>query len=372
MDFISHTVLQYLSGNFLKLDKKLLTSFVIGGVAPDFDVFIVWIGLFFQSPDLLLIHRGIFHSLIFGLLIALGTMFLISRPPCSHIFRRWTGTEFSLSWPMIGLAFIGVIMHLFFDYIVTKGVPLLFPFDTMRFSAELFFHYEFIISACSVSIALWLIKGSFQNRPISGKTNNKLLALFLIVLLVVGGFRVEGREKALALDNYEDIAKGQQGDFEVYPDWGLFEWIILNHNESSFQVYRYDSLNNHTSFLGSYPELQVELGPGGPGSPSDMSFSSYPEDNAEIKASMSDNKAPDLEKALHLANSLPKIVLFRWRSCGVAVNATQDNGSWLLEYYDPVSVVKSPAWMPEIAKQIFKQSPSIKVRVEGDQAYIVS
>ncbi len=347
MDIISHAVLPYLLGIFFKMDRKLLAAFVIGGVAPDLDVFIIWLALIFPSPGLLLVHRGITHSPIFGFLIALAAMLLISRPPGRDIFRRWTGIEFSLSWPVAVLALAGVFMHLFLDYLITKGVPMLYPLDIERFSAELFFHYEIIITACSISIALWLLRGFFSKKSVSRKTNGRLLALFLIVLLVVGGLRVEGKERAIALENYGGSIENHEKDFEVFPDWGLFEWIILNKNESSFQVYRYDFLNNEISYLASYPRLHVELD----------------SDNPE--------SASDLEEALHLADSLPKVVLFRWRACAVAVNAYQNNGSWLLEYYDPVGVVKAPTWMPQVVKGSPKRSPSIKVRVKGDQAYII-
>ena len=379
MDFISHAVLAYLLGGFIRLDKKLLAAFVIGGIAPDLDVFIVWLGQIFPSPDLLLVHRGIIHSLIFGFIIAMAAMLLISRPPGKDIFRRWTGIEFGLSWPVAALALAGVIMHLFLDYLITKGVPLLFPLDTARNSAELLFHYEFIISACGIGIALWLLKGFFEKKSVSKKTNNKFLAVFLIVLLVIGGFRVGGKETALALD-YGDIAGELVGDFEVFPDWGLFEWIILCKNESSFQVYRYNVLNNETSYLGSYPRLYIEVGSGYSASTSDLNCSHLEDDadeDADSEVSMSSDevsdlgKALDLQKALHLADSLPKIVLFRWRACAVAVNACEDNGSWLFEYYDPVAVVKAPAWMPQMAKQSPKRSHPLKVRVEGDQAYII-
>lgn len=368
MDIISHAVLPYLLGRFFRMDRKLLAAFVIGGVAPDLDVFIIWLALIFPSPDLLLVHRGITHSPIFGFLIALAAMLLISRPPGRDIFRRWTGIEFSLSWPVAALALAGVLMHLFLDYLITKGAPLLYPLDTERFSAELFFHYEIIITACSVGIALWLLRGFFGNKSISRKTNNKLLALFLIVLLVVGGLRAEGKERAISLENYGGSSEDFKGDFEVFPDWGLFEWIILDENESSFQVYRYDFLNNEMSYLASYPRVHVELESGGPTSASDLNFSDYKDNNTDLRASLSKDEVSDLEEALHLADSLPNIALFRWRACAVAVNAYQNNGSWLLEYYDPVSVVKAPAWMP----QVVKRSPYIKVRVEGDQAYIIS
>jgi inner membrane protein len=351
MDIISHAVLPYLLGSFFKMDRKLLAAFVIGGVAPDLDVFIVWLALIFPSPDLLLVHRGITHSPIFGFLIALAAMLLISRPPGRDLFRRWTGIEFSLSWTVAALAMAGVLMHLFLDYIITKGVPLLYPLDTVRFSAELLFHYEIIITACSLGIALWLIRGFFEKGSVSRKTNNKLLALFLIVLLAVCGARVEGKERALALENHDGIAGDLEGDFEVFPDWGLFQWTILDENESSFQVYSYNSLSNNKSYIASYPRLHVEPDARDPESTS------------------------DLGKTLRLADSLPKVVLFRWRACAVAVNASRNNGSWSFEYYDPVSragVGKDPIWMREMVKlSPVKRSPPLEVRVEGDQACII-
>lgn len=370
MDIISHAVLPYLLGRSFKMDRKLLAAFVIGGVAPDLDIFIIWLALIFPSPDLLLVHRGITHSPIFGFLIALAAMLLISRPPGRDIFRRWTGIEFSLSWPVAALALAGVLMHLFLDYLITKGVPLLYPLDTARFSGELFFHYEIMITACSIGIALWLIRGFFGNKSISRKTNNKFLALFLIVLLVVGGLRAEGKERAIALENHGGSMEDLKENFEVFPDWGLFEWIILDENESSFQVYRYDFLSNEISYLASYPRLHVELDSDGPGSASDLNFSNYRND-IDLGVPMDKDEASDLENALQLADSLPKVVLFRWRACAVAVNAYQNNGSWLLEYYDPIGVVKAPTWMPQVVKGSPKRSPSIKVRVKGDQAYII-
>ena len=76
-----------------------LAIFLLDGRGIDFTgrwIDIIWLALIFPSPDLLLVHRGITHSLIFGFLIALAAMLLISRPPGRDIFRRWTGIEFRL------------------------------------------------------------------------------------------------------------------------------------------------------------------------------------------------------------------------------------------------------------------------------------
>ena len=370
MDVISHAVLPYLLGNFFKIDKKLIAAFVIGGVAPDLDVFIIWLARIFPSPDLLLVHRGITHSLIFGFLTALVAMLLISRPPCKDIFNRWTGIEFSLSWPIAGMALAGVLMHLFLDYLITKGVPLIYPFDTIRFSAELLFHYEIVILLFSVGIALWLIRRFIEKKSVSRNANNKLLALFLIALLASGGLRVEGKERAIAIEDNGDIPKDLKGDFEVFPDWGLFQWSILKYNESGFQVYSYDVLGNKTSYLASYPRLYVELDAGDPKSVKYLNSGDCLKDDTDLKLFMSADEISDLEEAMHMTDALPKVALFRWRACAVAVNASRNNGSWLIEYYDPVGragLVKAPLWM----RDMVKRSSSLRARVEGDHAYII-
>jgi hypothetical protein len=180
---------------------------------------------------------------------------------------------------------------------------------------------------------------------------------------------VEGKERALALENYGNIAGDLNGDFEVFPDWSLFQWNILSKNESGFQVYSYNSLSNNISYIASYPRLHVERDSGDPKSALDLNFGDYLKEDIDPKASVSRDEISDLKEALHLADSNPMVVLFRWRACAVAVNASQNNGSWSFEYYDPVSragMVKDPIWMREMVKR----SSSMKVKVKGDQMNI--
>lgn len=44
----------------------------------------------------------------------------------------------------------------------------------------------------------------------------------------------------------------------------------------------------------------------------------------------------ELDKALSIADQLPQVKMFRWRAHAVAVNAFYGNGTWSLEYYDPI------------------------------------
>jgi inner membrane protein len=262
-------------------------------------------------------------------------------------------------------------MHLFLDYMITKGVPLIYPFETERFSAELMFHYEIIILLFSVSIAFWLIRNSIGKKSVSRSANNKLLALFLIVLLTSGGLRVEGKDRAIAIEGKCEIPGDLKGDFEVFPDWGLFQWNILKQNESSFQIYSYDALGNKTSYLVTYPRMHVEPDPDNPKSFADLNSGNYLEGDVDLRSLMSADEIMDLQESMSLADSLPKVALFRWRACAIAVNAYRNNGSWLLEYYDPVGragMVKAPRWM----RAMTKRSSSLEVWVDGDKACIIS
>jgi inner membrane protein len=370
MDLITHAVLPYLLGSSIRMDKKLLAAFIIGAVAPDLDVFIVWLSMIFPYPNLLLVHRGMVHSLIFGFLMALAAMFLLSRHPLKDIFRRWTGVDFALSWPVAGLAFAGVLMHIFLDYLVTKGEPLLYPLSTERFSAELLFHYEIFILVSSVIIALWLIKVFFIRKSISQKAIGKLLVLFLIVILAVVGARVEGKERALAFENYGQIERIPNGHIEIFPDWSLFQWIILDQNESTFQVYSYNALSNTISYIASYPKLHIDPGSSDPESATDLNITDSGLENAGPGALFGENEVSSMRKALIIADSIPKVFLFRWRAGAVAINASHNNGSWSFEYYDPVSkagMAKDPIWM----KEMLKRSVSLKVLVDEDQAHLI-
>ena len=188
------------------------------------------------------------------------------------------------------------------------------------------------------------------------------------MLLAHGGLRVEGKERAL--ENYEDIAKEPEVGFEIFPDWGLFQWNILKQNESSFQVYSYNSLSNETSYLASYPRLHVELdATNDSGLTSYLNLSNNLKDEKVLRICSVD-EVSGLKETFLIADSQPRVVLFRWRACAVAVNAYQHNGSWIFEYYDPVGragMVNAPIWM----REKFKRSSTLKVEVEGDQAHII-
>jgi hypothetical protein len=102
----------------------------------------------------------------------------------------------------------------------------------------------------------------------------------------------------------------------------------------------------------------------------DLNLYEFLKDDIDPKASFSRDEISNLKEALLLADSHPKVVLFRWRACAVAVNASRNNGSWSFEYYDPISrasMMKDPFLMREMVKR----SSSIKAKVQGEQVYII-
>jgi inner membrane protein len=326
MDFFTHAVLPYLLGSFLGLKKKHLAALVLGGIAPDLDVLVVWINHIYPT-SLLIVHRGFTHTLFFGFFVAAFLLFLVSRDRVLARAQRYISLDLDFSVTCIAFAYAGVLSHLFLDYLTTRGVPLFYPFVTGRYSAEIFYMIEIVIMIASLLVLVELY------RKRSGtKFNKNLFIIFVAFLLIVGGIRLEGKERAQSFFN-DDSA-------EVYPDSSLFQWTILENDSDGFQVYEFNSLYEVTQQSSSFPRLNT--------SPA----------------------SPGFEKAFDMAEKLPQVKLFRWRANAIAISASKQNGSWLLEYYDPAVKLKMMN-SGQIAGAAFRRYGSVQVRVENDEAKVI-
>lgn len=294
MDIFSHALLPYLTGSHFKLDKKLLAAFVLGGIAPDLDFLLIWVNYVYPS-NILFVHRGLTHSLIFGFLTALLVLYLASRPMIKNTLRKVVDFDIELSIATIALAYAGVLTHLFLDYLTTRGVPLFYPLYTPRLSANIFYHTEVAIALTSLAVIIWLLK-----KPRSDEANKKALMAFIVVLLFVGSIRLEG--KVLSESFLQDSST------KSYPDAGLFEWTLLKENGDKFEVYGYSALARAEEY--------------------NYTFHRY--------SAFDISKKGDIKGAMRSAEMLPEVKLFRWRAYATVVNASFKDGSWLLEYYDPV------------------------------------
>jgi hypothetical protein len=77
----------------------------------------------------------------------------------------------------------------------------------------------------------------------------------------------------------------------------------------------------------------------------------------------------EAEIAIGAAEKLPLVLLFRWRAYAVAINATSQNSSWIIEYYDPlVKAQMANSW--RFFRPSLKGYGSVSVMVENGQARV--
>ncbi|HEX7627415.1 MAG TPA: metal-dependent hydrolase, partial [Candidatus Methanoperedens sp.] len=183
MDLFTHALFPYLLGNYFKKSKEKITAFVIGGIAPDIDIFLLLIQYLYPT-FFLITHRGITHSIFFGFFTGVIVLYLASRDRIKKIVQKRIDFDPVFSSKNILYAFAGVIIHLILDYSTTRGVPLLYPFDTTRYSAELFFYTDIILTIVSLIMVIYLIKKPFQARTIT-----KFLIILLLISSGLGALR---------------------------------------------------------------------------------------------------------------------------------------------------------------------------------------
>lgn len=324
MDFLTHALLPGLLAGSLELQKRRLAALVLGGIAPDLDIFITWMrGLI--PADILLVHRGITHSLFFGPIFGLLLLWIVTHPVVRGRLEKLIGWGPDLSKDSMALVFGGVLIHLLLDYTTTRGLPLLYPFEALRYSADIFFQIEPVLLAAS----LLILASMMLDRTLVQK-NRSLCVAFVVLLLLTGCIRIEGREAA----EESLIGKGAS----VYPEAGLFSWALLEEQSDRYLVYEYDYLRGRLSNATTFPRLSV----------------------ASSRA--------QAEEAIATASEMDGVRLFFWRAHAVAINASQfENGSWMIRFYDPVTSAQS-----ENSSSLFrlpsKRYGEITVLVTGDGA----
>ena len=330
MDIFSHALLPYLIGSTFRLDKKLLAAFVLGGIAPDLDMILIWVNYVYPS-NLLIVHRGVTHTFFFGLLTVILVLYLASRDPVKNAIGRFVDFDIELSLIALILAYAGVLSHLFLDYLTTRGAPLFYPMYSARLSADIFYHTEIIIALASLAIIVHLFKKPYR------VDTKKTLIIFIAVLLVIGAIRIEGKE----------ASKSFLGDSSIksYPNAGLFEWTLLEENGEEFEVYEYNALSRAAKFNSTFPRFNVQ---------------SEGEEASE----------GNIIAALEAAEELPQVRVFRWRAYAVAVNASLQDGEWCLEYYDPI-VKAEMTNSSTLFKLTVRNYASLDVKIDGNKAVVM-
>lgn len=308
-------------GNYFQKRKEEITAFVIGGIAPDVDIFLLFIQYLYPT-FFLITHRGITHSLFFGFFTGIIVLYFASRNSVKKIVLKHIDFEPVFSRRNIMYAFAGIIVHLILDYSTTRGVPLFYPFEVTRYSAELFFYTDIYLTIASLIMVIFLLRKRAANIT-------KLLIIFLLLLVGMGALRYA--EKNNTELYFHD------GNIKSFPTMNPFEWYAQKEEGTKIDIYQYNGLEGKSDYNNTFLRLNVISGGG------------------------------ELKKALGLADELPQLKMFKWRAHSVAVNASYGNGTWILEYYDPVQRAEMRD-IPGILRIADARFGSLMINVTGDRA----
>ncbi len=323
MDLFSHGLLPYLLGNFFKRRKEEIIALVIGGIAPDIDIFLLWINYLYPTPYLIT-HRGLTHSLFFGFFAGVMVLYLASRNSVKKRIQRFIDFEPVMNLRTVMFAYAGVIIHLFLDYSTTRGVPFFYPFQASRYSAEVFFYTDTYLTILSLAIIIILYK-----KPLQVRNTTKFLMVFLLAFAVLGGLRIAEKNSA---------EKFFHGSLEAYPTMNPFEWHVLGEDKDKITIYEYNGLRQSSMYNETVLRMNIV------------------------------SSGENLSAALDAAGELPQVWMFKWRAYTVAINASSHDGVWYLDYYDPMqrAMIRGAQ-----AAFFMRVNAPIRVKVEAGKAVII-
>lgn len=299
MDLITHFLVPYIILAAVKSKNKLAGGF--GGISPDFDtIFVAWIGIL--APQFFIFsHRGITHSFIFGFITSTIFLYVISRKQVnefiSNLIKRDLTVKFTKT--TIAIAYFGVLIHLFLDYLTTLGIPLFFPFSITRYAANIYQSLDLVTTILAVVVLLIIY------MKVNYKYKKAAMAIFMIVLISFGGIRAY--EKINVLEDETPTLNGNYSQLAAYPTSDMFKWNVvkINSENTSYVVSQYDTWTNQESNIKIYSTPQVE--------------------NGDYSSALS---------AIKIADKLPEVKKFKWNSYYTLVNANYNSSKWDITYYD--------------------------------------
>jgi membrane-bound metal-dependent hydrolase YbcI (DUF457 family) len=127
------------AGFHQRYGRAALVALVVGAELPDIDALFDLAGPVagFQH------HRGITHSFIGGFGLALLAATVLS-----------TALRYRPYWRMLWLLYLGVLLHIWMDYLTSYGTQILLPFDAGRYTADAVFIIDFFYTGIIVTTLL--------------------------------------------------------------------------------------------------------------------------------------------------------------------------------------------------------------------------
>ncbi len=195
MDIFLHIVVNVAVANQLSQDENSQRAFVLGGIAPDMDVFIAWIPILI--PQLFFLqHRGLFHTVIMAPFIVIGLIFSTKYYQRINFIKRldepFQGMYTELNYSTFLWGVIGFFIHLLMDCITPGGLQLFYPFIHQRTTFNLISVVDPLVSLLSSVIVLRFIYNKLISSSVYSfahlKKSARSVCILFVVLLTVYGF----------------------------------------------------------------------------------------------------------------------------------------------------------------------------------------
>jgi membrane-bound metal-dependent hydrolase YbcI (DUF457 family) len=166
--------------------RAAMVALIIGAELPDIDVLFDLAGPVagFQH------HRGITHAFIGGLGLAL------LGAACLYVILRYR-----TYWRLVGMVYLGVLLHIWMDYLTSYGTQLFLPFDAGHYTADAVFIIDYFYTAIIVT-ALLLVRMVHQQRQVRYRVGSLMCLLVGIGLWLSTPAFVQQPLKLLAFKSF--------------------------------------------------------------------------------------------------------------------------------------------------------------------------
>lgn len=223
MDSITHLVLGGCIGQVLAgktLGKKAVFLGMVGQSIPDID-FIG--GLWMTEAEHILAHRGLTHSILFGLTV---TLLL------AWIFRRLFQVQ-QASFPLYILLFgVNIGVHILLDTCNAYGTALFYPFTDLRYSFHLLFVADPLFSLIPFVACVGLVFGRG-----SGQLKKRIAYAGILSAVIYTGFAFRNKMLVVHTLEQEQLPGKEKARKIITPTlFNTFLWYIIEQEEDGYQI----------------------------------------------------------------------------------------------------------------------------------------
>ncbi|OLS24742.1 MAG: hypothetical protein HeimC3_18530 [Candidatus Heimdallarchaeota archaeon LC_3] len=205
MDFFTHLIVGIAGGRLIFKNPNHQKAFILGCIAPDFDVFIGWIPSLI-SELVILSHRGLFHTLFFMPIVIpvliYGTRYLPNIKRIKHLNPILIESKISLTLLTWLIGTVGPYIHITMDLLNPQGVLLLFPISSERFSLSLISFFDPVVTIMAGGFFFWylykkVIKKQVPSIKFVDRYTRVVTVLFIVIVIGYGFLQV------VTINNYQ-------------------------------------------------------------------------------------------------------------------------------------------------------------------------